>query len=457
MARLRRAVRERDLGELLSGASSALVIKAAGLGLGYAFAVAVTRSAGADAWGVFSLCFTVLTLASIAARMGTDTALLRLMAAGQGGRAEAAGLVRVATRLVLPSAVVCALAVHFGAEVLAGRIFHKPQLAAAIRTAAWGVPPVALSLLLSQGLRGLRRVAEYSFFDLVARFLSALALFPLALRLTTPELAPVLAFVIGAYLVAAANLLVMRSRVRGLPQGDPARAWSGGGRALLAIGFPLLLASSAVYLKGWVDTVMLGIMRTEAEVGVYNLALKLATLAGLPLVAVNSIAAPRFAAAYGRGDQAALRREVEHSGRLILVSSVPIAAVLIIFAGPLLSVFGREVAVGVPTLRVLTLGFLLSALVGSVGYLLQMTGRQWFFQAVTTVTLVFNVLSNLLLIPRFGIMGAGISTAAGLVVWNLTCWWYVFRRLRIQTVPGLSRLGLAGGPVLPQPVEAPAQ
>ena len=44
------------------------------------FLLLVTRTAGAETWGVFALCLAVLNIISIFSRMGIDTALLRYVA-----------------------------------------------------------------------------------------------------------------------------------------------------------------------------------------------------------------------------------------------------------------------------------------------------------------------------------------------------------------------------------------
>lgn len=438
IARLRATMPVSDSWELISGASSAFVLKLLGMGVGYAYAVAVARMFGTEAWGVFSLSLVVLTVGSIVGRLGVDTAALRLAAqARAAGRLEIQRLTTTALLIVAPTSCVIGLGAFVGAEALAVGIFRKPELGGAFRLAAASIPPVAVGLLSSQVLRGLRCVREYVFFDLVARFLAALMLllpFSILLQRHNP---PVVSFVVGAYCVALANLWVLRRRVAALPNRDEGvevkRVSTAG---MLRIGLPLLLASSAVYLKGWIDTVMLGIYATSADVGVYNLALKLAALAALPLMAVNTIAAPQMAEAFGRGDLARLSRIVAQAGRLVMFGSIPITVALLMAPKFWLGIFGPEVAIAAPALIVLTCAYLVSALAGPVGYLLQMTGRQVAFQNITLFSLGLCVLLNAVLIPKYGIVGAAATTAAGLIAWNGIGAVYVYRTLGIVSIVG---------------------
>ena len=56
----------------------------------------------------------------------------------------------------------------------------------------------------------------------------------------------------------------------------------------------MMISSSILLLLAWVDTIMIGIFKTEGDVGIYNVALKLVMITGLFLDAVNSILAPKI-------------------------------------------------------------------------------------------------------------------------------------------------------------------
>ena len=63
----------------------------------------------------------------------------------------------------------------------------------------------------------------------------------------------------------------------------------------LNMSVPLMLAQSITFIMGWTDQFMLGILATPEEVGIYGVAFKHSTLAVIVLLAINSIATPKFA------------------------------------------------------------------------------------------------------------------------------------------------------------------
>ena len=64
---------------------------------------------------------------------------------------------------------------------------------------------------------------------------------------------------------------------------------------------------------------------------------------------------------------------------------------------------------------------------GSVGIILNMTGKEKIFRNILSIALVIKVTLNLLLIPRFGIEGAAIASATSMIFWNLYSVYYVYR------------------------------
>ena len=68
----------------------------------------------------------------------------------------------------------------------------------------------------------------------------------------------------------------------------------------------------------------------------------------------------------------------------------------------------------------LSAGQLVSTLVGSAGYLLIMTGRPKLELANTVLFVLLKVALGVVLIPRWGLLGAAVSTGLSVALLNLT-------------------------------------
>jgi O-antigen/teichoic acid export membrane protein len=103
--------------------------------------------------------------------------------------------------------------------------------------------------------------------------------------------------------------------------------------------------------------------------------------------------------------------------------TLPLAFVVIAFAVPLMRIFGEAFVAGWPVLVIGAVGQVVNCGVGSVGYLLLMSGNQKRLMRVQFVMVAVSLLMNITLIPVFGVIGAALASAVVNVagnVWNLS-------------------------------------
>jgi O-antigen/teichoic acid export membrane protein len=84
-----------------------------------------------------------------------------------------------------------------------------------------------------------------------------------------------------------------------------------------------------------------------------------------------------------------------------------------------LSLFGSTYKAGASALAVLAVGQFINTAAGPLGLVINMSGRQYLTMTNNAVVAGVNVLACLLLIPRFGMTGAAISTASALTFVNV--------------------------------------
>ncbi len=92
---------------------------------------------------------------------------------------------------------------------------------------------------------------------------------------------------------------------------------------------------------------------------------------------------------------------------------------MILFAQQIMGMFGPEFAPGWSVLVAGTFGQLVNCGVGSVGFLLLMSGQEKRVLKIQTVMAVVVVALNLALIPRMGLLGAALAGAAVNAATNL--------------------------------------
>ena len=207
-------------------------------------------------------------------------------------------------------------------------------------------------------------------------------------------------------------------------------------RERFRLGLPFLLGGSLLLLMGWFDSFVLGLLRSRAEVGLYNVVFRLASIATLFLGLTNAIVAPRLSTLY-RSD----RVEFERLVRLANRTSAAVATVLTVLV---VSQFGTVVTllgVAEDNVQLLTVpgfvllgSYLVNSLCGNVGYVLQMTEHVDVFNRYIAQAAAINVVLNLSLIPTAGLVGAAVATGISMLWWNIASWIFVRHVLRVRLI-----------------------
>jgi O-antigen/teichoic acid export membrane protein len=143
------------------------------------------------------------------------------------------------------------------------------------------------------------------------------------------------------------------------------------------------------------------------------------TVVLIPLGTLNVIFPPVIAEYYARGEHKQLASMFKTVTRWSFSLSWPIFLCCLVFHDAILGIFGEKyITVGL-VLIILSLGLLVDSAVGSVGYLLVMTGRSRIVLTNAVATFIVNIALISLLVPRFTIIGAAIAAALTEIIINI--------------------------------------
>ncbi|MFB6258252.1 MAG: flippase [Flavobacteriales bacterium] len=429
---IQQKLRTGNISELARGSFRSFLLRIAGIGVTYLFTVSVTRLMGSDVYGAFMLAQTVLMVSLMVARMGSDRVILRWVSSlrATGRKAEIAESFKSSLRLVLPLSVLMIGLVWVLAPWVGHLLIDRPGGASFLRWMVLGILPMALLFLTSEALRGLKRVEEAMTLRNVIPFGIGL-LFLFLIQGNGTVLVPVRSYLIGMTAASALGLFLWwwHNGWNGVKGGEG----SNGPLELMKVGFPFFLSSSMFLIMNWADLMMLGYFLKDQEVGVYSVAMRVANLNNVALYAVNMIAAPKFSEKYAQGDMEGLNRLVRRATNMVFAVVLPLVLLIVLWAAPILSLFGSSFQAGYFTLILLALGKFVNAASGSVMYFLQMTGREKVGQYILMGAVVANIGLNLALIPTWGIEGAALASAISVAGWNIYGGIYIWRHYRILT------------------------
>jgi O-antigen/teichoic acid export membrane protein len=207
----------------------------------------------------------------------------------------------------------------------------------------------------------------------------------------------------------------------------------------------------AVILQ-WLSSFFLGIWGNNADVGIFNVALRTSIIISLLLVSINSIAAPKFAALYQQGDMKTLATTSLNCTKMVSLFAGPVLLLLFLVPHWVMKIFGYKFVSGAHVLMILACGQFVNAMTGSASLLLVMSGNERLHWKSFVVSVMINVVLNISLVPTLGLVGAAIATATGIAAKNIYAAYLLWARLRINTIPfdwlGLELLRQEGAVIL---------
>jgi len=237
-----------------------------------------------------------------------------------------------------------------------------------------------------------------------------------------------MAGILATHVTTLAQLLRIRgSLARIIPAGPHSlhlREW-------FAVSVPIFLVEGFFFLLINVDVLMVGHFMDPDHVAVYFATTKILALAHFVYFAVKAGVAQRYSQLLHGGDHSRFTAFVQASVKWTFWPTLALGIVLLALGEPLLSLFGAAFTQGYPLLFVLIIGVLARASVGPTESLLNMSGNQNICAALYAVALCINVALNIVLIPRFGLIGAAIATAAAMAFEASSLSLTVYRRLGI--------------------------
>jgi len=198
---------------------------------------------------------------------------------------------------------------------------------------------------------------------------------------------------------------------------------------------PRGLASVFQVMVLWLDTLLLGILRSPSEAGIYSASSRYLLIGAFFLTAINQALAPQVGALLAANERRRAQSVYQSATWWIVAATWPIYLTIVIFAPLALKVFGAGFEQGAPVLVILGMAALVATATGSVDWVLLMGGKSTWNLMNTAIALVANVALNLLLIPHYGMVGAATAWAVSIILNN------VLPTIEVRLLMGLSPFG----------------
>jgi O-antigen/teichoic acid export membrane protein len=400
---------------------------------GYAFKVYLARVLGAEALGIYALGMTLIGFLGIFNALGLPQAAVRFVASYRASQkfAELHAVLWRGTAVLLLSSAASAIFLLIAGPLVATHFYHSPALVRYLPYFASLTVFAVLSGYYGKVLAGYkdltRRTVIVSFIGVPLMMVFSVIFISAGGGLRGYLGGQVVSGVIVLGLLAAGVRSFTPAQARLAATGSsklPFEVW--------AFSASMLGIGTMEFMIVQVDKITLGYFATAREVGIYSLAAAVVAFVPLVLNSVNQIFSPIIADLHTRGELVLLQRLFQSLTKWVVGLTLPLAAVVMMFARPMMRIFGHDFESGWPVLVIGTAGQLVNCGVGSVGFLLLMSGNEKRLIRVQAATTAVMIAGSILLVPWLGMVGAATAAAAANIVMNVCNLWQVRRALNIS-------------------------
>jgi O-antigen/teichoic acid export membrane protein len=418
-------------------------------GTGVAVTWIVARALGAEQAGGFFAATAAFVLAGGIGKLGTQTGLVywpaRLRATGRDHLLGAC--LRTGLTPVIGLAVAMSVAMWFGSPALARlTAADTPHVigehTAGLRMLAVFLPLQALTDALLTATRGYRAMRPTVLLDRVLRSTLQLLLVGAAgvAALWTAASLPLFALAWAApYLpVTVLAAFALRKIYRAGRPADPRTRRTE--RRRLRGEFwrftgPRALASVAQLALQRVDVLLVAALGGLAPAAVYAVAGRFVVLIQFANQGISQSVQPRLAEALAIGDRATANHLYRTATGWLVLVTWPINLLVMLFAPVYLGAFGDNYTAGAKVVVVLACAMLVATGCGMVDMVLAMAGRTSWNLLNVLIALGVTIGLDVLLIPRYGALGAAVGLACAMVANN------VLPLIQVGRVAGLHPFG----------------
>ncbi len=412
---------------LIKGAIGSYSLKILSTALNFITGVLLARLLGLEGLGIYTYSITLVIFLGVLALLGQPALLVRYIAAYHANLSWelAKGLLSLSNRVIAFSSISIALIAAFFAGIIKGfgsTDFFVFSLALVL------LPIISLSTHRQAAMKGLKKVVTGQMPELLVKPLLISSSLTVAYIMFSKAFSVYTALYINiassfiAYIAGAALLRhVTPHELSNAPIKYDTGLW-------IKSSMPFLLISVLQIINFSADILMLGILRGAAETGVYTVAARISNLILFILASVGLTASPMIASLYAKNEIKELQRLLTNSARLIFIVTIPTVILTILYSDLILGMFGEDFIDAKLPLIILCTGLAITSFLGISGHVALMIGLEKEIAKFVALSSVLNITLNLLLIPKYGAIGAAIANTTSFMFWYICATIFVYRK-----------------------------
>ncbi len=385
----------------------------------YVYRLIIARNYGPESYGLFSLASVIVGWIGVIAIFGLNDGLLRYIGIYRGKKEQdkVNYLFRKSFYLLLITGLIGGILLFASSDYISNNIFHEPNLAIFLNIFSIVLPLSVILVAFQAPLRAYEKVNWYVFIFTILTNSLQVGFIILFVVLGLGLVAIPLSYLAGLIVVFLTAIIVTKRKIPQIfskPKYDDKSSLF---KEVLSYSWPLIFAEIIWKIFKWTDSFLIGIFQNAAEVGFYNAAIPIAFLLTFSSDLFMQMFVPLINKEYSKNNMEVVKQLSQQVGKWLFFTNLPILILIFLFPEMFLHIlFGKEFIVAAGALQLLTIGVIFLSFSGVSTRLIAMAGKSKKMLSNILLMALVNVVLNIILIPKYGINGAAVSTSFSFIV-----------------------------------------
>jgi O-antigen/teichoic acid export membrane protein len=371
--------------------------------------IAFARLLGTEQYGIYTLGFFLILITVSLTSLGIPSSFGRYTPRYQAMSALR-WFFRKAYVLNVTVSIVLGAVIFLTPKVFSRLVYGSPDHSGVMMVVGLAIPALVVLKNFISTFSGLKlfRASSVLEFSQVAVYAGLGIVLVSVYRLATVGL---LAYAVSLFVIIPLFVPLLSKYLLSLEPSLRRPDETGFYRRLLRFTIWFTVTPVLVHIFHYVDRLCLQRLMTASDQGIYSAAINLSATISAVGLAVSNVIYPHLSTSWEKGDRSGTLGNLDLGIRVASLALLVIGLILVVLARPIiLLLLGQAYVHGAAVLPYLVVFYIYTISVWLFGVYPSLIERTYVSAIGLACALPVNVILNLLLIPRVGIVGAGLAT-----------------------------------------------
>jgi len=408
----------------------------------YIYRIIIARQFGPEIYGLFSLSLMLSGWIIIMAIFGLNEGLLRYISLFRGKKQnnKIRYIFRKSFYLLLITGLIGGVLLFVLSSFISNTIFNEPELTLFLRLFSITIPFSVISPIFLSPLRAYEKIGWRVFISNILTNILHVGFILLFILFGLGVVVVPLSYLLTSFVIFIVSIIVLKKQVPTLFLKPRISRKTDLFKQLLSYSWPLIFVGIIWRIFKWTDFFFIGYFKTAVDVGIYNAAVPIALLLTFSSQLFAQMFTPLIYKEYSKKNIDIVKQLSQQVGKWIFFINLPVLALLIVFPGAFLNIlFGEEYLIATNSLRILAFGMMIFSLSEVSIRIINMVGKSRMVLFDIVLVAIINLILNILLIPKYGIEGAAISTSFSIIILGSI---FMFQAYKLKKIIPMRRKNL---------------